>query len=89
MVTRRRRRRDNNYTGKMCISMIVLAFVAVISVQIIHLYQKDQEYILRQAELEEQLLEQQERQQELSPALRPHAPPAPPVPGRQPPAPHR
>ena len=46
--------------------MIVLVFVAAMSVQMVHVYQKNQEYIARQQELEEQLLEQQERQQELS-----------------------
>ncbi len=66
MAAKRRRRKDNNYIGKMCISVIVFVFAAVISVQIFHLYQKDKEYMLRQADLEEQLLQQQERQQELS-----------------------
>ncbi len=66
MAVRKRRRKDNNRTGKQCISVIVFAFVAAMSVQMIHTYQKNKEYIARQAELEAQLLEQQERQQELS-----------------------
>lgn len=66
MAARRRRKKSSTYTGKLCISMIVLVFVVAMSVQMIHVYQKDREYMARQAELEEQLLEQQERQQELS-----------------------
>lgn len=66
MTATRRKRKSNNQIGKRCISMIVLVFVAAMSVQMVHVYQKDQEYSARQQELEEQLLEQQERQQELS-----------------------
>lgn len=61
----RRRRKDNNRTGKLCISMIVVVFVAVMSIQIVKTYEKDQEYIAQQAELEKQLADEQERQAEL------------------------
>lgn len=61
----RRRRKDNNRTGKVCISMIVVVFVAVMSIQIVKTYEKDQKYIAQQAELEEQLKEEQERQADL------------------------
>lgn len=64
-MTARRRRKDNNRTGKLCISMIVVVFVAVMSVQIVKTYEKDQDYIAQQAELEEQLAAEQERQTEL------------------------
>lgn len=61
----KKRRKDNNRAGKMCISMILVAFVAVMSVQIVKLYQKDQEYANKQAELEVQLEEEAARQAEL------------------------
>ena len=38
-------KKNNNRAGKLCIGMIVIAFVAVMSVQIIRVYQKDQEYM--------------------------------------------
>lgn len=65
MVTARRRRKDENRVGKLCISMILIAFVAAMSVQIARTYQKDQEYMARQAELEAQLEAEQARQREL------------------------
>ena len=61
----KKRRKDNTRAGKMCISMILVAFVAVMSVQIVKLYQKDQEYANKQAELEAQLEEETARQAEL------------------------
>lgn len=61
----KRIRKDNNRAGKLCISMILVVFVAVMSIQIVKTYQKDQELIRRQAELEAQLEEETERQQEL------------------------
>lgn len=60
-----RRRKKNNQAGKLCISMIVIAFVAVMSVQIARIYQKDLEYQERQAELESQLDAEAARQDEL------------------------
>lgn len=45
--------------------MIVLAFVAVMSVQIVKVYQKDQEYISRQEELVQQLEDESERAEDL------------------------
>lgn len=61
----KKRRKDNNRAGKMCISMILVVFVAVMSVQIVKLYQKNQEYANKQAELEAQLEEEIARQAEL------------------------
>lgn len=65
MVGTRRRRKKNNRTGKFYIGMIVLAFVAVMSVQIVKVYQKDQEYISRQEELVQQLEDESERAEDL------------------------
>ncbi len=60
-----RRRKNDNRAGKRCIGLILVAFVAAMSVQIVNLYQKDQEYIRQQTELEDRLQEQIERQAEL------------------------
>lgn len=65
MAGARRRRKKNNRTGKLYIGMIVLAFVAVMSVQIVRVYQKDQEYISRQEELVQQLEDESERAEDL------------------------
>lgn len=65
MAGARRRGKDNNRTGKFCISMILIAFVAVMSIQIFRVYQKDKEYAEREAELEVLLEEETERQQKL------------------------
>lgn len=65
MAGTRRRRKKNNRTGKLYIGMIVLAFVAVMSVQIVKVYQKDQEYISRQEELVQQLEDESERAEDL------------------------
>lgn len=61
----KRRRKDDNRAGKMCISMILLAFVVVMSIQIVRIYQKDQAYAMQQKQLEAQLEEEMARQQEL------------------------
>ena len=52
MAGRGRRKKNNNRAGKLCIGMIVIAFVAVMSVQIIRVYQKDQEYMQQEASLQ-------------------------------------
>lgn len=62
---RRRRKYNNNRAGKACISLILVAFVAVMSVQIVKLYQKDQGYIQQEAELEAELEAETDRQAEL------------------------
>ena len=65
MTAAKRRGKNNNRVGKMCISVILVAFVAVMSVQIVKLYHKDQEYANRQAELEAELENETARQAEL------------------------
>lgn len=65
MTAAKRRGKDNNRVGKMCISVILVAFVAVMSVQIVKLYHKDLEYASRQAELEAELENETARQAEL------------------------
>ena len=58
---KRRRRKNGNRAGRMCITCIAI----VMSTQIIKVYQKDQEYIAKQADLEQQLSAEQDRQKEL------------------------
>lgn len=65
MAGARRRRKDNNRAGKLCIGIIVVAFVAVMSLQIAQIYQKDKTYQEKQAVLEQQLEEEQKRAEEL------------------------
>ena len=65
MAAKKRRKNNHNRAGKMCISMILLVFVVVMSIQIVKLYEKNQEYVRKQAELELQLEEETARQDEL------------------------
>ena len=65
MAGRGRRKKNNNRAGKLCIGMIVIAFVAGMSVQIIRVYQKDQEY-MQEASLQKQLEEETARGEQLS-----------------------
>lgn len=62
---RRNLRRDDNRVGKLCIGIILIVFVAVMSVQINKVYQKDQEKIVQEEELREQLQYELDRQEEL------------------------
>lgn len=57
--------KNNNRAGKICISLILIAFMAVMSVQIVNLYQKNQECIEEQAELDAQIADEKARQVEL------------------------
>lgn len=61
----KRKRKDDNRAGKLCISMILIAFMAAMSVQIVRTYEKDQEYIQRQKQLEAQLEAEEDRQREM------------------------
>lgn len=58
-------RRDDNRIGKIYIGIILIVFVAVMSVQINKVYQKDQEKIAQEEELKEQLQYELDRQEEL------------------------
>ena len=46
-----RYRKKKNKTGRMSIACILMVLLLFMSVQIIKLYQKDQEYIAREADL--------------------------------------
>lgn len=65
MAKRKRRRGDGNRAGKTCISMILLAFVVVMSIQIIKIYKKDQAYAAIQEQRQQELKEEEERKTEL------------------------
>lgn len=58
-------RNDDNKAGKTCIKIILIVFIAVMSVQIYKVYQKDQEKIAQQQALEEQLKYEENRKKEL------------------------
>ena len=62
---RKSTRRDDNRVGKICIGIILIVFVAVMTVQINKVYQKDQEKIAEEQELREQLQYELDRQEEL------------------------
>ncbi|MBQ8278860.1 MAG: septum formation initiator family protein [Roseburia sp.] len=62
---RKSARQDDNRVGKICISLILIIFVAVMAVQINKVYKKDQEMISREAELRMLLEDELERQEEL------------------------
>ena len=62
---KRRRGKNENRAGRMCITCIVFVFAIVMSTQIIKVYQKDQEYVAKQQELEQQLSDEQDRQKDL------------------------
>ena len=57
---RRRIRQNDNRTGKFCISLILIIFMVVMTIQIKNVYQKDQDYTAKQAELELQLKAEQD-----------------------------
>lgn len=57
--------RKANRTGKTCITVIVLAMIGVMSVQIVTLYKKDQQFIAQEALLEKQRDEELARKQEI------------------------
>lgn len=54
-----------NQTGKMCVTLIVLALIGVMSVQIVNLYQKDQQLIAQEKLLQKQMETELSRQQEI------------------------
>ena len=57
--------RRANQTGKMCVTLIVLALIGVMSVQIVNLYQKDQQLIAQEKLLQKQMETELSRQHEI------------------------
>lgn len=64
-MSRRYNSRKANQTGKMCVTLIVLAMIGVMSVQIVNLYKKDQQFIAQEALLEKQKDAEMARQKEI------------------------
>lgn len=64
-MSRRYNSRKANRTGKMCVTLIVLAMIGVMSVQIVDLYKRDQQLIAQEALLEKQKEGELVRQQEI------------------------
>ena len=65
MAGARQRKKNENRIGRVCITCIVFIFAVVMSLQIIKIYHKDQEYQAKQQELEAQLTDEQQRQEDL------------------------
>ncbi len=57
--------RKANQTGKMCVTLIVLAMIGVMSVQIVNLYKKEQQFIAREELLQKQKEAELDRQKEM------------------------
>jgi len=62
---KRTAQRDDNRVGKICIGIILIVFMAVMSIQIQKVYQKDLEKIAQEEELREQYQYELDRQEEL------------------------
>lgn len=65
-MSRRYNGRKANQTGKMCVTLIVLAMIGVMSVQIVNLYKKDQQFIAREELLQKQKKAELDRQEEIA-----------------------
>ncbi len=62
----RYRRKKKNRAGRLSIACIVIFLLAVMSIQIMRLYEKNQEYNAQEAELLEQLEEETERRDQIA-----------------------
>ncbi len=63
--TRMRRRRQQNKASMICITLIVLILTGVTSVQIVSVYDRNQEYKKKEAELQSKVEEEEQRKEEL------------------------
>lgn len=62
----RYRKKKKNRAGRLSIACIVIFLLAVMSIQIGRLYDKNQEYARREAELTEQLEDETERRDQIA-----------------------
>ncbi len=60
-----KRRRKSNNAGAVCIGLIVIAFLVIMSIQIVHLKQKNAAYAERKEALQQQYEQETQRQTEL------------------------
>lgn len=64
-MSRRYNSHKADKTGRMCVTIIVLAMIGIMSVQIVNLYKRDQQFAAREAVLEAQKQAEVSRQKEL------------------------
>lgn len=64
-LKKKRYAQNQNKLAKNLVSLILIVFVIVMTVQIQNVYVKQQDYVAKQAQLEQQLKEEQERKAEL------------------------
>ncbi len=62
---KKRPRKVHNRVGKLCVSFMVLALVLILSVQIVHLYQKNESYKAQEVQLQAQLEAEAARAEQL------------------------
>lgn len=65
LMSKKTKRTKNYRFDRLCISVIMLVFLGVMSVQIIHLRDKQEQYQIQEEELKHQLEAEQEHQQEI------------------------
>ena len=65
MATKRRKKRQQNRAGKIWISLIVLVLLVVMSIQIVNLKGKNEQYLAKEKSLQTQLEEEKNRSQEI------------------------
>jgi cell division protein DivIC len=61
----KKKKKTQNRAGKICISFMVLVLAVIMSVQIVRLYGKNEEYRQQEKQLEAELEEQEQLAQEL------------------------
>ena len=59
--SRRRAQQEQNMIARICISLILIVFMIVMTAQIQSVYDKNQAYIAKEAELKQQLLDEEQR----------------------------
>ena len=61
----RRKYKNQNRGGKICISCMVVVLTLILSVQIVRLYEKNEQYKIQQEQLQAQLEEEEARSEAL------------------------
>ncbi len=61
----RKRKKKKSRTGKICISCMVLVLTGILSIQIVRLYHRDEDYLERQEQLAAELAEEEQRAEDL------------------------